>query len=189
MANCASSRSRHSEWIYREEGDTDTSATRETRMPRITPCLWFDDNAEDAANFYVSVFPNSKIHHVERYGDSGSEASGMKKGSVMTVIFSLLDDNEFMGLNGGPTFKFSEAISFMVECEDQKEMDHYYDKLSADPKAEQCGWLKDKYGLSWQLIPKGFDKLMENADPKKKERTMAELLKMKRIDMKKLEEA
>jgi len=171
-----------------EEGDVHASATKETGMQKITLCLWFDDNAEDAAKFYVSVFPNSKINRVERYGESGSEVSGMKKGSVMTVTFSL-NGNDFMALNGGPIFKFSEAISFMIECEDQEEMDYYYDKISAEPKAEQCGWLKDKYGLSWQLIPKGFDKLMENTDPKKKERMMAALLKMKRIDLKKLEAA
>jgi predicted 3-demethylubiquinone-9 3-methyltransferase (glyoxalase superfamily) len=157
-------------------------------MQKITPCLWFDHQAEEAAHFYVSIFKNSKINHIERYGKSGSEASGMPLGKVMTVTFNL-NGNEFMGLNGGPIFKFSEAVSFMIECEDQKEMDHYYEKLSADPKAEQCGWIKDKFGLSWQLIPKGFAKLMEGTDAKKKEKIMAALMKMKRIDMKKLEDA
>ena len=154
----------------------------------MTPCLWFDHQAEEAAKFYVSIFKNSKINHIERYGKSGAEASGMSVGKVMTVTFSL-DGNDFMGLNGGPIFKFSEAISFMIECEGQKEIDHYYNKLSAHPESEQCGWIKDKFGLSWQLIPKGFSKLMENTDEKKKERIMAALMKMKRIDMNKLEDA
>ncbi len=157
-------------------------------MQKIIPCLWFDDKAEEAARFYISIFKNSKINHIERYGKSGSEASGMPVGKVMTVTFSL-NGNEFMGLNGGPIFKFSEAISFMIECEDQKEVEYYYDKLSADLKAEQCGWLKDKFGLSWQLIPKGFDKIMGSIDSKKKEKLMAALMKMKRIDMNTLKHA
>lgn len=157
-------------------------------MQKLTPCLWFDTQAEEAAKFYVSVFPNSKIKHVERYGDSGSQASGMKKGTVMTVTFTL-NGNDFMALNGGPIFKFSEAISFIIECEGQKEMDHYYSKLSHYPQSEQCGWLKDKFGLSWQLIPKEFSKLMSGTDLKKKERMMAALMKMKRINMKELEQA
>ncbi len=155
---------------------------------KITPCLWFDNQAEEAAKFYTSVFPNSGINQVEEYGESGSEASGMSKGSVMTVAFTL-NGNGFMALNGGPVFKFSEAISFMIECKDQKEMDYYYSKLSAVPSAEQCGWLRDKFGLSWQLIPKGFDKLIGNTDPKKKERMMSALLNMKRIDIEKLKQA
>jgi predicted 3-demethylubiquinone-9 3-methyltransferase (glyoxalase superfamily) len=158
------------------------------KMKTITPCLWFDSQAEEAVKFYISVFPNSKINHIERYGESASPASGMKKGSVMTVTFTL-NGNDFMALNGGPAFKFSEAISFITECEDQKEMDYYYKKLSAVPEAEQCGWLKDKFGISWQLIPKGFEKMMENTDSKKKEKMMAALLKMKRINIKKLEQA
>ncbi|MBI2629328.1 VOC family protein [Candidatus Pacearchaeota archaeon] len=155
-------------------------------MQKIIPCLWFDSEAEDAANFYVSIFRNSKIKHIERYGEAASEASGMKKGNVMTVTFEL-NGNDFMALNGGPIFKFSEAISFMVECEDQEEMDYFYNGLSALPEAEQCGWIKDKFGLSWQLIPKDFDKLMKNTDPKKKEKVIAALMKMKRVNIDELE--
>lgn len=155
-------------------------------MQKITPCLWFDSKAEEAAKFYVSIFPNSKINHVERY--NVDTPSHKPIGSVMTVTFSL-SGNEFMGLNGGPFFKLTEAVSFMIECKDQKEIDYYYNKLSHDPKAEICGWLKDKFGLSWQLIPKGFDKLMGGMDAEKKKRAMEALMKMKRINLKELEEA
>ncbi len=155
---------------------------------KIIPCLWFNDNAEEAANYYISVFPNSKIIQTERYNEAGSKASGMPNGSVMTVTFSL-DENKFMALNGGPAFKFSEAVSFMIECTDQKEIDYYYKKLSVHPESEQCGWLKDKFGLSWQIIPKDFGKIMGKADPEKKTKVMAALMKMKRIDLNELEKA
>ncbi|MGV8142180.1 MAG: VOC family protein [Candidatus Pacearchaeota archaeon] len=151
---------------------------------KIIPCLWFDNSAEDAAKFYVSVFPNSKINHVEKY--STETPSEKPIGSVMTVTFSL-DGNEFMALNGGPMFKLSEAVSFMIECKDQKEIDYYYKKLSHHPESEVCGWLKDKFGLSWQLIPKDFDKMMSRLDSAKKKRVMSVLMEMKRIDMKKLD--
>ncbi len=149
-------------------------------MKRITPCIWFDSEALEAANFYVSVFPDSKITHIERY--SVPTPSNKPVGSVMTVTFEIMG-NEFMALNGGPHFKLSEAVSFMIPCENQEEMDFYYSRLSADPQAEVCGWLKDKYGLSWQLIPKGFDEMMSSLEEEKKAKVMSALLDMKRIDM------
>jgi len=155
-------------------------------MRRLTPCLWFDDEAEQAAEFYVSVFPSSRINHVERY--TVDTPSKKPIGSVMTVTFQL-SGNEFMALNGGPYFKFNEAVSLMIPCENQKEINYYYKKLSADPKAEVCGWLKDKYGFSWQLIPKEFDKIMRSAGQEEKERALKALMKMKRIDVKKLRTA
>jgi len=153
-------------------------------MKKITPCLWFDGEAEPAAMFYVSVFPNSKIKHIEKY--AVDTPSNKPIGSVMTVTFEL-DGNEFMALNGGPYFKLNEAVSLMIPCENQKEVEYYYNKLSAVPESEMCGWLKDKFGLSWQLIPKEFDKLMGSLDPEKKERVMKALLEMKRIDINELE--
>src|SRR5437667_7553718 len=124
-------------------------------IQRITPCLWFDDKAEEAAKFYTSIFRNSKITATTRYGEAGREIHGRPAGSVMTVAFEL-DGHGFTALNGGPVFKFNEAISFQVNCDTQQEVDHYWDKLSAggDEKAQQCGWLKDKYGVSWQIVPK-----------------------------------
>lgn len=158
------------------------------KMQKITPCLWFNSDAEEAVRLYVSVFPNSKIGHIERYGKSGAEVSGMKVGQVMTISFTINGEN-FMALNGGPAFKFSEAVSFMIECENQKEVNHYYNKLSHDPKAEICGWLKDKFGLSWQIIPKGYDKMMASLSPSQKERAMAAMLKMKRLNLEELNKA
>ncbi|MGE5242195.1 MAG: VOC family protein, partial [Bacteroidota bacterium] len=123
-------------------------------MQKITPFLWFDGKAEEAANFYTSIFKNSKIVSVARYGDEAAKASGMPKGTAMTVAFEL-DGQKFVALNGGPHFKFTEAVSFVVNCQTQEEVDHYWENLSAggDEKAQQCGWLKDKYGLSWQIVP------------------------------------
>lgn len=155
-------------------------------MPKITPCLWFDHQAEEAAAFYVSVFPNSRIKHVEKY--VVDTPSNKPIGSVMTVTFEL-DGNEFMALNGGPFFRFNEAISLMIPCKDQKDIDYYYEKLSAVPDAEICGWLKDKYGLSWQLNPKAFDEWMESADPKGKKNLMQALLSMKKLDLAALKRA
>jgi predicted 3-demethylubiquinone-9 3-methyltransferase (glyoxalase superfamily) len=157
-------------------------------MQKITPFLWFNTEAEEAANFYTSIFKNSKILHVVRYSESGSGAAGMPKGSVMTVAFQIEGQN-FTAINGGPVFKFTEAISFAVNCSDQKEIDYYWEKLSegADPKSQQCGWLKDKYGLSWQIVPSVLGELM--SDPAKSERVMSALLKMKKLDIKTLEEA
>ena len=121
-------------------------------MQKITPCLWFDSQAEEAANFYVSIFKNSKIGNITRYGEAGAKVSGRPKGSVMTVTFEI-EGQDFMALNGGPHFKFSEAISFMVNCETQEEIDEMWEKLSDGGEKGQCGWLKDKYGLSWQIAP------------------------------------
>lgn len=153
-------------------------------MNKITPCLWFDSEAEEAAKFYVSVFPNSKIKHVEKY--SVETPSNKPIGSVMTVTFEL-NGNEFMGLNGGNYFKLNEAVSFMIQCKDQKEVDYYYQKLSHVKEAEVCGWLKDKFGVSWQIIPTNFDKLMSSLDGAKKKKVMTALMKMSRLDMDKLE--
>ena len=155
-------------------------------MKRITPCLWFDSEGEEAAKFYVSIFPNSKIKHIEKY--TTETPSNKPIGSVMTVTFEL-DGNEFMALNGGSFFKLNEAISLIIPCKDQKEMDYYYDKLSADPKSEICGWLKDKYGLSWQVVPENFDKMMSSTDEKGKARMMKALLDMGRINLAELEKA
>jgi len=159
-------------------------------MQKITPFLWFDTQAEEAANFYTSIFKNSKIVSVARYGEEGAKASGRPKGTAMTVAFQL-DGQKFVALNGGPHFKFSEAVSFVVNCETQEEVDHYWEKLSAggDEKAQQCGWLKDKYGLSWQIVPAVMVEMLQDNDPKKSERVMGALLKMKKLDIKTLRRA
>jgi predicted 3-demethylubiquinone-9 3-methyltransferase (glyoxalase superfamily) len=145
---------------------------------RITPFLWFDGQAEEAANFYVSIFPNSKIGSTSRYGEAGPGP----KGSVMTVAFNL-DGLSFTALNGGPMFKFTEAISLVVHCETQAEVDHYWDKLSAGGQQVQCGWLKDKYGLSWQIVPNALIELAQDQDPAKSQRVMAAMMRMKKIDI------
>ncbi len=153
-------------------------------MQRITPNLWFDTQAEEAASFYVSIFPNSEVKRVSRYSEAGAAVSGMKKDSVMTVAFEL-DGQEVIALNGGPVFKFNEAVSLVVNCRTQKEVDHYWEKLSegGDEKAQQCGWLKDKYGLSWQVVPTALGEMMQDKDSTKRERVMAALLKMKKLDI------
>ncbi|HVH08477.1 MAG TPA: VOC family protein [Gemmatimonadales bacterium] len=153
-------------------------------MPKITPFLWFDTEAEQAAKFYVSIFKNSKIVTTARYGDAGPGP----KGSVMTVLFQL-DGQSFIALNGGPQFKFTEAISFVVNCETQKEVDDYWAKLSAGGGEGQCGWLKDRYGLWWQITPTVLSKLLANPDPKKSKRVMEAMLKMKKIDIAALQNA
>ena len=146
---------------------------------RISPCLWFDGEAEEAAKFYVSVFPNSKIGRISRYGDAGPGP----KGSVMTVAFTL-DGQEFIGLNGGPQFKFTEAVSFTVYCDTQKEVDSYWTKLTAGGGKEvQCGWVKDRFGLSWQIVPTVLPQLAVDKDPKKVERVMRAMLQMKKLDI------
>lgn len=154
---------------------------------KIAPCLWFDSQAEEAAKFYTSIFKNSKILNVARYGESGARASGRPKGSVMTVEFQL-EGQEFVALNGGPLFKFSEAISFMIYCKDQKELDYFWTKLTAGGQEGQCGWLKDKFGLSWQVVPAAMDGMLRTKDAKKTERVMAALINMKKLDIKKLEQ-
>jgi len=157
-------------------------------MQKITPCLWFDDQAEAAAKFYVSIFKHSKLGHVTRYGEAGAEVSGRPKGSVMTVTFEI-EGQEFMALNGGPLFHFSEAISFMVQCESQKEIDEMWEKLSQGGTKGQCGWLKDKYGLSWQIISPGWEEMILDKDPEKSERVMKAILTMGKPDIEALKQA
>jgi predicted 3-demethylubiquinone-9 3-methyltransferase (glyoxalase superfamily) len=157
-------------------------------MQKITPCLWFDSQAEEAAKFYVSIFKNSKIGNMTRYGEAGAEVSGRPKGSVMTVTFEI-EGQEFVALNGGPHFTFSEAISLMVKCETQKEMDEMWEKLSQGGETGQCGWLKDKYGLSWQIVSPEWDEMLRDKDVKKSERVMKAILQMSKPDIKTLKQA
>jgi predicted 3-demethylubiquinone-9 3-methyltransferase (glyoxalase superfamily) len=159
-------------------------------MQKINPCLWFNDEAEEAAEFYTSIFSNSRIVTISRYGEAGYEIHGKPAGSVMTVAFEL-DGQQFTALNGGPIFRFSEAISFQIMCETQKEVDYYWDRLSegGDEKAQQCGWLKDKYGLSWQVVPVILIELLNDPDPAKSQGTMTALLQMKKIDAETLKRA
>jgi predicted 3-demethylubiquinone-9 3-methyltransferase (glyoxalase superfamily) len=158
-------------------------------MQKITPFFWFDKNAEEAMNFYVSVFKNAKIIDIKRYPDGVTEGpmAGMG-GKVLTGIFEL-EGQRFMCLDGGPIFKFNEATSFYVDCETQEEVDYYWEKLSAVPESEQCGWLKDKFGMSWQIIPKRLGELMNDPDPEKSGRVMQAMLKMHKIDIAGLEKA
>jgi len=153
-------------------------------LQKITPCLWFDTQAEDAAKFYTSIFKNSGIGKISRYGKEGFEIHHRPEGSVMMVVFRL-EGQEFSALNGGPLFKFSEAISFVVSCETQAEIDDYWDKLGrgGDPKAQQCGWLKDKFGLSWQIVPRALAEMLQDKDPAKAKRVMEAMLQMKKIDI------
>jgi predicted 3-demethylubiquinone-9 3-methyltransferase (glyoxalase superfamily) len=153
-------------------------------MPRITPFLWFDNQAEEAANFYASIFKNSKVVSVSRWGEAGPGP----KGTAMTVAFQL-DGQEFTALNGGPAFKFTEAISFVVSCKSQKEVDEYWEKLTDGGEESQCGWLKDKYGLSWQIIPTALGELLGDPDPRKAGRAIKAMLGMKKIDIAALKEA
>jgi predicted 3-demethylubiquinone-9 3-methyltransferase (glyoxalase superfamily) len=156
-------------------------------MQKITPMLWFDNQAEEAARFYTSIFKDSKIKTITRYGESAAQAAGRPKGSVMTVDFEI-EGQEFVGLNGGPQFKFSEAVSFVVNCKTQKEIDELWAKLTeGGGQPGPCGWLKDKYGLSWQVVPTVLNELMK--DPKKSESVMAALMKMGKLDIGTLEQA
>ena len=154
------------------------------RLQRITPCLWFDSQAEEAALFYTGIFKNSKIVSISRFGKAGYEIHGKPAGSIMTVVFEL-DGQAFTALNGGPMFRFNEAISLQVHCENQEEVDYYWDKLAAggDARAQQCGWLKDKFGLSWQVIPRELYELIQDPDPHKAERASQAMLQMKKIDI------
>ena len=151
---------------------------------KITPFLWFNNQAEEAANFYVGVFPNSKIAKVVRYGAAGPGPPG----SVITVEF-VLDGRDFVALNGGPLFQFTEAISFVVNCQTQVEVDHYWERLAAGGSQVQCGWLKDKFGLSWQVVPTALPELLSNPDPEKSQRVMRTMLGMKKLDLRALIEA
>jgi predicted 3-demethylubiquinone-9 3-methyltransferase (glyoxalase superfamily) len=157
-------------------------------MHKITPCLWFDDKAEDAAKLYVSIFKNSKLGQVTRYGDSGAQISGKPKGSVMTVTFEI-EGQEFVALNGGPLFKFTEAVSFMVKCESQQDIDEMWSKLSEGGEEGPCGWLKDKYGLSWQIVVPEWDQMLRDKDSEKSERVMAAILHMSKPDMQRVQQA
>jgi predicted 3-demethylubiquinone-9 3-methyltransferase (glyoxalase superfamily) len=160
------------------------------RMQKIIPCLWFDDKAEEAAKFYASVFRNSRIGDVTHYGKEGYEIHGRKAGSVLTVEFEI-EGQKFVALNGGPVFKFNEAISFQVHCETQKEIDYYWEKLTegGDRKVQQCGWLKDKYGVSWQIVPVVLGKMLQDKDTMKSDRVMKALLQMRKLDIMTLERA
>ena len=157
-------------------------------MQKINPFLWFDGKAEEAANFYVSIFKQSRIGAITRYDDEGSKAAGRPKGSVMTVEFEL-GGQKFTALNGGPHFKFTEAISLVVNCDDQKEVDHFWGKLSAGGQEVQCGWLKDRFGLSWQVVPTALLEMLQDKDPEKSKRTMAAMLKMKKLEVDALKRA
>lgn len=159
-------------------------------VQKISPCLWFDNEAQEAANFYTAVFENSKILSVTHFGEAGHEIHGKPPGSVMTVLFEL-DGQRFTALNGGPLFKFNEAISLEVNCETQEEIDFYWEKLSqgGDERAQQCGWLKDRYGVSWQVVPTILSEMVGDPDFAKSERTMEALLQMKKLNIDKLKRA
>ncbi len=153
-------------------------------MQRITPCLWFNGQAEEAARFYTSIFPNSRIGAISRYTEAGREVHGQPAGTVLTVAFEL-DGQAYTALNGGPHFRFNEAISLQVNCATQEEVDYYWEKLSAggDDKAQQCGWLKDRFGLSWQVVPAEIGRLIGDPDPEKSGRVMRAVLQMKKPDI------
>lgn len=156
-------------------------------LHKITPCLWFDHQAEEAAEYYTSIFKNSRISHVTRYGEAGHEIHGRPAGSAMTVAFEL-DGQPFTALNGGPVFTFNEAISFEVECENQAEVDYFWERLSqgGDENAQQCGWLKDRFGVSWQVVPSGMGDLLSDPTSANSQRAMEAMLKMKKIDIEEL---
>lgn len=159
-------------------------------MKPITPCLWFDGNAEEAAIFYVSIFKNSGIGKIARYGEAGYEIHGRIAGTVMTIEFEI-NGQPYTALNGGPHFKFNEAISFQIFCDTQEEIDYYWEKLSegGDPNAQQCGWLKDKFGMSWQIVPSMLDEMMSSSDAGVSDRVMNTLLRMKKLEIAELKNA
>ena len=159
-----------------------------TIKQKIAPCLWFDTQAEDAARFYTSVFDNSRIKKISRYGKAGREVHGKEPGSVMVVEFEI-EGQAFMALNGGPQFKFDEAVSFVVYCETQQEIDHFWSKLSQGGQEGPCGWLKDKFGLSWQVVPAVLPQMMTDADGAKSDRIMSAVMKMKKFDLAALQRA
>ena len=153
-------------------------------MPKISPFLWFDNQAEDAANFYTSIFKNSQIVGIARYGEAGPG----KKGSVMTVAFQL-DGQDFVALNGGPQFQFTPAVSFVVNCKTQEDVDHFWRALSQGGRTDRCGWLTDKFGLSWQIVPTVLGELLQDKDASKSKRVMEAMLQMDKIDVRKLKQA
>jgi predicted 3-demethylubiquinone-9 3-methyltransferase (glyoxalase superfamily) len=159
-------------------------------IQKITPCLWFDAQAEEAAKFYTAIFKNSRIVSMTRYGEAGHDVHGRPAGTVMTVAFEL-EGQAFTALNGGPVFTFNEAISFQVGCKTQEEVDYYWQKLSegGDAKAQQCGWLKDKYGVSWQVVPTVLPEMLQDADAEKSQRVMKAMLQMKKMDVETLKRA
>lgn len=159
-------------------------------LAKISPCLWFDDQAEDAAKFYTGIFPDSKITDISRYPDAGQEIHGQAPGSVMVAAFEL-NSHSFTALNGGPHFKFNEAVSLQIECETQEEVDYFWEKLGAggDPGAQQCGWLKDKFGLSWQIVPKGMAEMLNDPGAEKSERAFTAMMGMKKLDLAELQSA
>ena len=157
-------------------------------MQKITPFLWFDNQAEEAVNYYLSIFKNSKILNVARYGDDAAKVSGRPNGSVMTVSFQL-DGQQFVALNGGPVFSFSPAISFVVNCQTQQEVDALWEKLSAGGEQQQCGWIKDKYGVTWQIVPTALGELLSNPDAAKAQRVMQAMLQMTKLDINGLQQA
>lgn len=159
-------------------------------MQKITPCLWFDDQAEEAANFYTSIFDNARIDTISRYTEAGREVHGKAPGTVMTVTFEL-DGHQFIALNGGPAFRFNEAISFQVDCASQEEIDYYWERLSAggDAAAQRCGWLKDRYGVSWQIVPTALGELLGGSDQAGSQRVMNAVLQMQKLDIRTLKQA
>lgn len=157
-------------------------------MKKITPCLWFDDNAEEAVNYYVSIFKNSTINSASRYDEASAKVAQRPAGSVMMMTFTL-DGNDFLALNGGPVFKLSEAVSFMIPCKDQAEIDFFWEKLTDGGEEQPCGWMKDKFGLSWQLIPDGFKEMMGSGNPTKMKNVMGALMQMKKPILADLEAA
>jgi len=157
---------------------------------KIAPCLWFDDQAEEAAKFYTSIFKNSKIGKISRYGEAGKEIHKKKPGTALTVAFEL-EGQQFTALNGGPQFKFTEAISFQIDCQTQEEVDYFWEKLSAggDPKSQQCGWLKDKFGVSWQVVPSIVSEMISHPDATRSQRAFGAMMQMKKLDIAALQKA
>jgi len=163
---------------FNTQADSGKKESSINSTQKITPCLWFDSNAEEAVNFYVSIFKNSKINSVNYYGVDGP----LKAGTVLTITFEL-DGTEFTALNGGPHFKFSEAISFVVNCDTQEEIDMFWDKLSENGEIQMCGWLKDRYGLSWQIVPGFLEEMLKGDDQEKTDKVMKAILQMKKLDI------
>jgi predicted 3-demethylubiquinone-9 3-methyltransferase (glyoxalase superfamily) len=157
-------------------------------MQKITPFLWFDGTAEEAANFYTSIFKNAKITALTRYGEEASKVSGIPAGTVMTAVFQL-DGQEFIALNGGPLFKLTEAISFVINCQTQEEVDHFWEKLSAGGKKSQCGWLTDRFGVTWQVVPTILGQMLQDKNPARSKRVMQAMLQMAKIDIQRLKQA